>query len=61
MYTSDWVLNEFSDAPLADNRLVNRLLNIADCLYKKPDSSISDACGSYAATVGAYRFLIMKE
>lgn len=56
MYINNWVINEFSDAPLADNRLVNRLQKIADCFYSNPGSPIPVACGSYAATTAAYRF-----
>jgi hypothetical protein len=55
MYTNNWVVNEFSDAPLADTRLINRLQKVSDCFYKNPGSSITEACGSYAATTAAYR------
>jgi Transposase DNA-binding/Transposase Tn5 dimerisation domain len=56
MCITDSIKNEFFDAPLADNRLVNRLTTIADSFYTNPGSHIPEACGSYAATVGAYRF-----
>jgi hypothetical protein len=56
MYTNDWVLQEFSDAPFADNRLNERLIKIANSFYESPESSIPQACKSYAATQAAYRF-----
>jgi len=56
MNTESWIIDEFSDAPLADNRLVKRLINIADCFYSLPGASVSTACGDYPAALAAYRF-----
>jgi hypothetical protein len=56
MHTNDWVLQEFNDAPFADNRLNKRLIKIANCFYQNPESSISQACNSYAETQAIYRF-----
>ena len=61
MYTNDWVLNEFTDAPFADNRLNDRLINIASFFYENPESSIPQSCQTYAATQAAYRFFSNKK
>jgi hypothetical protein len=56
MCKTNVIINEFFDAPLADNRLVDRLKTIATCLYNHPGSHIPEASGSNASTVAAYRF-----
>ncbi|APM39094.1 IS4/Tn5 family transposase DNA-binding protein [Clostridium kluyveri] len=56
MHTNDWVLQEFNDAPFADNRLNKRLTKIANSFYGNPESSIPQACKSYAGTQATYRF-----
>lgn len=61
MYTNSWVVDEFSDAPFADDRMVKRLMQIADVAYSNPVSSIPEACQSYSATRGAYRFFNNKR
>ncbi|MCX7913772.1 MAG: class I tRNA ligase family protein, partial [Thermodesulfovibrionales bacterium] len=43
--------------PFKDARLDNRLINIANSFYEMPEASIPQACGTRAATEGAYRFL----
>lgn len=56
MHTNDWILEEFNDAPFADNRLNKRLIKIANCFYENPESSIPHTCKSYAGTQATYRF-----
>lgn len=61
MYTNSWVIDEFSDAPFADDRMIKRLMRIADVAYSNPVSSIPEACQSYSATRAAYRFFNNKR
>ncbi|APM39813.1 IS4 family transposase [Clostridium kluyveri] len=56
MHTNDWVLQEFNEAPFADNRLNKRLTKIANSFYENPESSIPQACKSYAGAQATYRF-----
>lgn len=56
MYTNDWVLQEFADAPFADVRLNRRLIKIANSFYDNPEGSIPRACTTHAATEATYRF-----
>ena len=61
MYINSWVVNEFFDAPFADERLVKRLIRIADGTFSNPASSIPMVCQSYSATRAAYRFFNSKK
>jgi hypothetical protein len=61
MYTNSWVVNEFSNAPLSDERMIKRLIRIADSAFSSPASSIPSACQSYSATRAAYRFFNNKR
>lgn len=61
MYTNSWVIDEFSDAPFADDRMIKRLMRVADVAYSNPVSSIPEACQSYSATRAAYRFFSNKR
>jgi hypothetical protein len=61
MYTNSWVVEEFSEAPFADERLNKRLMLLADNAYSNPGSSIPGACKSYPATIASYRFLNNKN
>ena len=53
----DWIEEEFGHAQLGDSRLTARLLQITGQFFQNPMSSISHACGSFAAATLAYRFL----
>ncbi|UZQ50415.1 IS4 family transposase [Clostridium kluyveri] len=50
------ITKEFNDAAFADNRLNKRLTKIANSFYENPESSIPQACKSYAGTQATYRF-----
>lgn len=51
-----WAEEEFGTLRLYDNRLKQRLYTIAQDFYNCPQANIAEACGSKAATMGAYRF-----
>ncbi len=51
-----WAEEEFGTVRLYDPRLKQRLYTIAQDFYNGPQASIPEACGSKAATMGAYRF-----
>jgi len=51
----DWIREEFGSAELGDERLTERLVYTAALLAAQPTASIPQACGSWAATKGAYR------
>jgi hypothetical protein len=53
----DWVIQELAGADLGDSRLDVRLIKIVEQFSQCPEASIPEACGSRAATRGAYRFL----
>lgn len=50
-----WVREELGSADLGDERLTERLIYTAELLAAQPTASIPQACGSWAATKGAYR------
>jgi hypothetical protein len=50
-----WVRQELGGAKLGDERLDRRLVKTAEKLAKSPASPINEACGTWAATRGAYR------
>lgn len=52
-----WVAQELGQAHLGDPRRTQRLVGLVSVLAAHPGASIPDACGSWAATKGAYRFL----
>lgn len=52
----NWAEEEFGTVRLYDNRLKNRLYNIAQDFYNCPRANIPEASGSKARTMGAYRF-----
>lgn len=58
---SEWAMDEFSTAELGDGRLTKRLIKLADRFADKPTASIPGACGDWAETQGAYRFLSQKK
>jgi hypothetical protein len=51
-----WVSQELAGADLGDERLRRRLVKTGEQLAKSPASPINEACGTWAATQGAYRF-----
>ena len=58
---SAWAMDEFAMADLGDGRLNKRLIKLADRFADKPTASIPGACGDWAETKGAYRFLSQKK
>ncbi len=52
-----WAISAFGQADLPDARLNDRLIGLASALAAKPVSSLPQACGRWAPTKGAYRFL----
>jgi len=55
--TSTWAAAEVGTAQLGDARRTARLMTLVETLAAHPTASIADACGSWAGTKGAYRFL----
>ena len=51
-----WAEEEFGTARLYDTRLKQRLYTVARDFYNRPQANMSEACGSRARTIGAYRF-----
>jgi hypothetical protein len=49
-------LKEFGDTQFRGSRLTARLIKLADSLISMPESSINQACGSWAEVKSAYRF-----
>lgn len=56
-----WVLDEFGDADLGDDRRTARLIEIATSLSQKPTASLPAAMTNSAKLKGAYRFFSNKE
>jgi len=54
---ADWVIKEFAQAALPDERLHRRLELMASAFAQKPSAPIPEACGTWAAAKAAYRFL----
>src|SRR5579871_4726421 len=54
--SNSWGREEFGSGLFGDKRLSDRLVKIADRLGSMPESSINEACGSWAETKAAYRF-----
>jgi hypothetical protein len=52
-----WSAQEFATLSLGDERLIKRLIKLAEQLSAKPTESIPGACGGWADTAGAYRLL----
>lgn len=55
--TADWVIREFAQAQLPDERLHRRLEMIVSAFAQKPTASIPQACANWGEAKGAYRFL----
>jgi len=54
---ADWVIEEFAQAQLPDERLRRRLERIATAFAQKPTASIPQACPNKAEAKATYRFL----
>lgn len=52
-----WAQAEFRTLDLGDERLNTRAMLLAERLSRKPTESIPNACGGWAETQAAYRFL----
>lgn len=52
-----WAEEELGGAQFGDKRITKRLVQIANDIAAKPEASVSQACGSKAATKAMYRFL----
>lgn len=57
MTDQGWIATELGGADLGDRRRTRRLIQMASALAARPTASIPAACGSWAATKAAYRFL----
>ena len=51
-----WAAKELEGVQLGDARLNRRLIRLVEALADQPNGSVSEACGSWAATKAAYRF-----
>mgnify|MGYP006294114725 FL=1 len=58
---ASWAEAEFGTIRLHDDRLKQRLYTMAGDFYNNPEANIPEACGSKAATMGAYRFFQNKK
>jgi hypothetical protein len=56
-----WAEEEFKGIDLGDKRLDKRVVLLAERLAEKPTASIPGACGGWAETQAAYRFLAQEE
>lgn len=56
-----WAAEEFKHIDLGDRRLDKRAALLAEQLAANPMASIPQACGGWAETQAAYRFLAQDE
>lgn len=56
-----WAAEEFKDIDLGDRRLNRRTVLLAERLAANPMDSIPQACGGWAETQAAYRFLAQDD
>jgi len=54
---ADWVINEFAQAALPDQRLHRRLELMVTAFAQKPSAPIPEACPDWTEAKAAYRFL----
>ena len=52
-----WGRQEFSGLDLGDNRLNERLINVADALAAYPESTINAACGDWSSVKAGVSFI----
>lgn len=53
----DWAATEFATVQLGDARRSKRLVHLVTTMANRPGTSIPNACGGWAETKAAYRFL----
>src|SRR5215211_119678 len=58
---TSWAASELQSVDFKDVRLSKRLFRLVDDLTAHPTASIPEACASWTATKGAYRFLDSKR
>jgi len=56
-----WTMLKLGTACLGDERRTARLVALSEALANKPTCSLPEACGNWAATKAAYRFLSNDE
>ena len=56
-----WAAEEFKDIDLGDRRLDKRTVLLAERMAANPLASIPQACGGWAETQAAYRFLAQDD
>jgi hypothetical protein len=56
-----WAAEEFKDLDLRAKRLNKRTVRLVECFTANPLASIPQACGGWAETQAAYRFLAQDE
>ena len=56
-----WAVEEFKDIDLGDRRLDKRTVLLAERMAANPLASIPQACGGWAETQAAYRFLAQDD
>ena len=56
-----WAAEEFKNVDLGDQRLNKRTALLAERMAANPLASIPQACGGWAETQAAYRFLAQDE
>lgn len=56
-----WAAEEFKDIDLGDKRLDKRAVRLAERWAEQPTASIPGACGGWAETQAAYRFLAQDD
>lgn len=57
MLASSWAAEELRNADFGDVRLNTRLCTLVETLAAQPEASFPQACGTWAATKAAYRFI----
>jgi hypothetical protein len=51
-----WIMNEFKDVNINDERLKKRLISLTERFADSPEDSINKCCNGWAETKAAYRF-----
>lgn len=59
--SASWAATEFRSIDLGDKRLNKRAVLLAERLAENPTASIPHACGGWAETAAAYRFLAQDK
>ncbi len=53
----NWITDQYKDAPIADDRIVKRLVKTTNTLAQYPHCTIPQACGCWSETKAVYRIL----